>query len=361
MKKKGMLVSLLRITLILTLLCALCGLTVFAETKEAYDGDLMVADTGTVLVDQDVEGDLLGVAMEMQVNGVVHGNVRVAANSLTLNGRVERNVTVAAVELKTTQSLQAGDAVIIAGLAEIRGNFESLTIQATQVVIAGHISGELVCEADQVIILEGATFGSAKITSPNEPVVASDPSMRELTALSDSVSYRDGVEFTRTAGDFVVALTSLLYTLPAAILLAWVVVWVMKRSIKAAGKELKRHPFKYLLKGLGVFFLALFASIFLLANPWTMSFGGILLLLSLAVGIAGQAVTAAVLGRLWFFQKSPYVGATVVAAILAVLSLIPFLSMLVSLGTLAMSFGTVWYLFFNRRRDDASVAPDFRL
>ena len=59
----------------LCFVCAFCGLSVLAETKEVYDGDLMVADTGLVLVDQTVEGDLLGAAMEMRVTGDVKGRL----------------------------------------------------------------------------------------------------------------------------------------------------------------------------------------------------------------------------------------------------------------------------------------------
>lgn len=347
----------------LLLLLSFCGLTVLADTKEVHDGDLIVTDAGLVTVGQTVEGDLLGLATEMRVTGTVKGSIRVTAGRLTLSGRVERNVTVAAAELKTAESLQADDVVIIAGLAEIRGSFESLTVYGKQVILGGQITGELICEADQVIILEGTTFGSAKITSQNEPVVAKDLSMQNLKTLSES-GYADRIEFTRTANDWVMALLSLLYTFPAALLLAWVAVWVMKRSAAEAARGMKEHPVKYLLKGFGMFFLLLVGSVFLLANPLTMSLGLILLLLFVAVAIAGNAVTAAVLGRLLFPKKGPFVGAALVAAMLSLLSVLPYVSLLLWVPTAAVAFGTAGYLFFGKHPRKGGYAmedPDFRV
>lgn len=348
---------------LLCLLCAVCGMTVFAATTEVHDGDLMVTDTGLVIVDQTVEGDLLGLASEMRVTGTVKGSIRVAANSLTLSGTVERNVTVAATELKTAKTLQADDVVIIAGLAEIDGSFESLSIYATQVVISGHIAGELICEADRVIILEGATFGSAKISSPNEPVVASDMSLKNYKTLSES-GYAKGVEFTRTASDLLVSLVSLIYTLPAALLLSWVVVWVMKRSSAEAAQGIKERPIIFLMKGFGAFLALVFGSVFLIANPLTMSLGFILMLLMIVVLIACNSVAAAVLGRLWFRKKGPYVGAALVTVILSLLSVVPYASLLLWVPTTAVAFGTVCHLFFGKRSRRGGYTPeepDFRL
>lgn len=344
-------------------LCAFCGLTVFADTKEVHDGDLIVTDTGLVIVDQNVEGDLLGAAAEMRVTGNVKGSIRVAASSLTLSGTVERNVTVAAAELKTADTLRAEDVVIIGALAEINGNFESLTIYGTQVIFGGHVEGELICEADQVIILEGATFGSAKITSQNEVVVATDASLKNWKSLSES-SYAEKVEFTRALSDVTVALVSLIYTLPASLLLAWVAVWFMKRSAEDAAQAMRAKPFGYLIRGFLTFLGLLFGSAFLIASPLTMSLGFILLLLLIAVAIAGNAVTAVVLGRVLFRKRSPYVGSAVVTVLLSAVSVLPYVSLVLFVPTAAVAFGTLYYVFSqkrSRRNGYAYDEPDFRL
>lgn len=351
------------ILLAVCLLCAFCGLTVFADTKEVHDGDLIVTDAGIVTVDQTVEGDLLGVASEMRVTGTVKGSIRVAAGSLTLSGRVERNVTVAATELKTAESLQAEDVVILGVLAEVKGNFESLTIYGTRVVFGGHVEGELICEADQVIILEGATFGSAKIVSQNDVIVASDASAKSWKTLENS-SYAQKVEFTRALSDLTVALVSLLYTLPAALLLAWAAVWFMKRVGEDTAHTLRARPVRFLLCGLLTFLGLVFGSVFLIANPLTMSLGFILLLLLIAVSIAGNAVTAVVLGRVLFRKKSPYTGAALITVILSLVSVLPWASLVLFIPTAAISFGTLYHVFSrrtSRRNGYASDEPDFRL
>jgi cytoskeletal protein CcmA (bactofilin family) len=347
----------------LCFVCAFCGLSVLAETKEVYDGDLMVADTGLVLVDQTVEGDLLGAAMEMRVTGDVKGSIRAVANSLTLSGKVERNVTVAAVELRTAETLQAEDVIAIATLAEIKGSFESLSVYATQVVIAGHITGELVCEADQVIILEGATFGSAKILSQNEPVVVSDLSLQNWKALSES-SYKDSVEYTRTASDLMVALASLLYTLPASLLAAFAAVWLMKRGSDEAAGQLRGAPVRFLLKGVLTFLAFLFGSVLLVANTLTMTVGGVALLVFAGLLVANTAIASAVLGRVLFRKKGPYLGAALVTVILSLLSVLPLVSLILFIPTAAITFGTVRHLLFGKkspRNTYGQGEPDFRL
>lgn len=343
------------------LLGALCGMLVSAETKEVHDGDLMVMETDRAVIDQTVEGDLLGAATEMVVSGHVKGSIRVAAMSLSLSGMVERNVTVAAMELKTEKTLVAEDVVILSSTAEIYGSFESLTVYAEQVVIGGTVTGELVCEADQIVILEGASFGKATFVSPNEPVVVKGLSSRDSTRLSKS-AYADKAVFEQTPGDFLIYLMSLIYTVPAAILLALLMAWALKKKTGDLSLCLHSRPAPFMLKGFALLFGLPMAALFLLAMPFTMSIGGVMLLLMMLVGVGAEAITACVLGRLFLPAKSPYLSASIFAAGLCVVSSLPYAGMFVTMAEMAIAFGCLAALLFSRKKNEPQGdGVDFRL
>ncbi len=343
------------------LLLSLCGFFAAADTKEVHDGDLIVTEVEKVVVDQTVEGDLLGAATEMVVTGHVKGSIRVAAMSLSLSGKVERNVTVAAMELKTEKTLVAEDVVILASKAEIYGTFESLTVYGEQVVIGGTITGELICEADQIVILEGASFGSAKFVSQNEPVVVKGLSSRDTTRLSQSPLAKNAV-FEQTPGDLAVTLFSLLYAVPAAILLALLLAWVLQRKTSDLALQFRTRPTSFVLKGFALLFGIPMAALFLLAMPFTMSIGGVMLLLLLLVSVAAEALAACILGRAFMPKQSPYVSASVFAAGLCVLSAIPYVGAFVSMLVTMVAFGGLFALLFSRGRNQSQGdGVDFRL
>ncbi len=353
-----------RIVLLLAavlLMSTLCGMSVLADTKEVHDGDLMVMETDRAVIEQTVEGDLLGAATEMWVSGHVKGSIRVAAMSLSLSGTVERNVTVAAMQLKTEKTLVAEDVVIVSSTAEIYGSFASLTVYAEQVVIGGTVTGELICEADQIVILEGASFENAKFVSQNEPVVVKGLSSRESTRLSKSAFAAKSV-FEQTPGDLLIYLMSLIYTIPAAILLALLMAWILQKKTANLSLSFRARPAPFMLKGFGLLFGLPMAALFLLAMPFTMSIGGVMLLLMLLVGVAAEAITACILGRIFMPGKSPYLSASAFAAGLCVVSSLPYAGMFVTMTELAIAFGCLCSLLFSRKKNEPQGdGVDFRL
>lgn len=343
------------------MLASLCGLLAVADTKEAHDGDLIVLEPEKSVIDQAVEGDLLGAATEMAVSGHVKGSIRVAAMSLSLSGTVERNVTVAAMELKTQETLVAEDVVILASTAEIYGSFESLTVYGQQVVIGGTVTGELICEADQIVILEGASFENAKFISQNEPVVVKGLSSRETTRLSQS-GFADQSVFEQTPSDLMLLLMSLLYSIPASILLALLLAWVLKRKTAELSLRLRSRPAPFMLKGFALLFGLPLAALFLMAMTFTVSMGGVMLLLMLLVAVAAEAITACILGRIFMPGKSQYLSAAIVAAGLCVLSSLPYAGMFVTMLELMVAFGSLFSLLFSQGRNEPQGdGVDFRL
>ena len=347
----------------LLVLGVLCGTFAFAESTDAkvHQGDLTILEPENATIDQTVEGDLLGAAMEMSVSGHVTGSIRVAAMTLILSGRTDRNVTVAAMELKVEETAVAQDVVLAVGTAYIYGTFENLTVYGQNVVIAGTVTGKLVCEADQIIILEGASFTDARFISQNEPVVAKTLSSDSATPLSKSEFAANSV-FEESTSDWMMALLSLVYTVPAAILLALLLAWVLNKKTADLSLRLRERKASFVLRGFGLLFGLPLAALFLMASAYTMAIGGVLLLVVLLVAIVAEAVTACLLGRIFLPSKSPYLTAAIFAAGLCVLSALPYVGSVVTFAEMAIAFGCLGSLLFTRKKNQPQGdGVDFRL
>ncbi|MBO7157008.1 MAG: hypothetical protein J6W31_00235, partial [Clostridia bacterium] len=73
---------------------------------------------------------------------------------------------------------------------------------------------------------------------------------------------------------------------------------------------------------------------------------------------------SAVLGRVLFRKKGPYLGAALVTVILSLLSVLPLVSLILFIPTAAITFGTVRHLLFGKkspRNTYGQGEPDFRL
>lgn len=339
------------------ILLAFGCLLVSAETTQAQDGDLLIAEAGDVTVADTVTGDVLGVAYSMTVEGHVQGSIRAAAIEMVLKGGVERNVTVAAMVLQTAEELVAEDVYIFASEAQIYGTFESLTVYGSTVIIGGTVTGELVCEADTVIILEGASFGSARIVSQNEPVVAKDATLKEFSYLSES-AYAETVTFEKETSDLIIELQSLLFTIPASVLLALCLAFLTKKISGKVSVELNRKPFAFLLKGFGWLIALPLAALFLCASYVTIYVGGVLALVAVLLFAISKAFAAVILGRLWMSGQSSYVSASVFAAAITVLSVVPYLGGVISFCCMLVTFGALQSLVFDRRKQETQAESE---
>lgn len=347
--------------LVVLSLTAVLLLPVLADTETVDGGDLLVFND-EVKVTESVDGDLLALAMELTVQGEVHGSIRACANEMLLDGVVDRNVTVVGTSTECSGQFSANDVKIVGDEVVFLGTCDTLYVYGGTVYIGGTVRGKLVCEAGQVVLLEGAGIASAEITSSSEPVVAGSLTDASYKPLKGS-SFEGVVKFTKTQSAFVSSLIDLPFTLIAAVVLALVMTLVLKRLPERVPGQLKAHPFPFCLKGFGAIVAVPFAAIFLLIPVVTWPISLSILLLYVAWMLLADAVTAVVLSRVLMPRRNPYLSASLFAAIIAVLSILPFVGALVSLISASVGFGTVISLLWKRRdsMEDPRTEMDFTL
>lgn len=339
------------------LLTAVCGLCVSAETADAHNGDVLLFSAEDDTVTEAVEGDLLAFSTSLRVTGQVGGNIRAfSSTEMLLNGAVARNVTVASVIIECGSNFSAGDVILAGSEVAFGGKAETMTVYADTVIIDGTVEGKLKIEASQVILLESAVLSDAEIISQYEPVVAKSADATSFTALKDS-AFAEVVSFKKAQSDLITNLQSLLYAVPAAILLALLWVFTAGKATKKPSLRLRARPVGFLLRGFGILLALPIAALFLIAMIFTMSIGGVLLLLFILIIIAAEAITADVLGRIWMPSFNRYASAALLAAAISVLTVIPFVGTLLAFGCWCVAFGTLASMLFDRKKDEEELPP----
>lgn len=340
------------------LLTAVLLLPVLAETADA-GGDLLLFDTEATVRDA-VGGDLLAFAVDLTVRGEVQGSIRAFASIMTLEGTVHRNVTVAGGDMTCNESFSAGDVILWGDYVTFYGECDTLSVTGGTVLIGGTVHGELNCSANEIILLEGASFETAHMSASSEPVVkanTTDPSGR---ALSDS-AFAGRVTFQQTESRLVKDLRTLPFTVLMSVVLALVLSLLFGRTADRLTLRFRTHPVPFCAKGLAALFLAPIAMILLLLPVITLAVSGVLLLVYLLLLLVADALTAAVLGRLWLARWNPHLSTVLIAAILAILSVIPYIGGLVSFFCVLVAFGSAVSLLLTRQepQQNAPLEMDF--
>lgn len=342
--------------LVVLLLMTALLLPALAETETADGGDLLLFDE-EVKVTNGTEGDLLAFAMELTVQGEVQGSIRACANAMLLEGVVGRNVTAAGTTIKCGEQFSANDVKLVGDQVVFLGTCDTLSVYGGTVYIGGTVRGKLVCEAGQVVLLEGAEIASAEIASSSEPLVAGSLTDASYAPLKGS-SFEEVVKFTKTQSAFVSSLIDLPFTLIAALILTLLLTFVLKRMPEQVPQQLKAHPISFCLKGLGAMIAIPLAALLLLMLVVTWPVSLSLLLLYVVMLVVVNAIAAVVLSRAWMPQRNPYLAASLFAAIITVLSILPYVGWLVSLFSAAVGFGAAVALLRKRRDPMENMTPE---
>lgn len=332
-----------------------------AETDTADGGDLLLFDSEATVKDE-VGGDLLAFVMDLTVKGEVQGSIRACANNLLLDSPVGRNVTVAGSIIGCNDQFDAKDVKIVGTQVVFLGACDTLSVYGGTVYIGGTVRGELVCEADQVVLLEGAEIASARISSPSEPLVAKSLSDTSYSYFTGS-SFQEVVKFTKQRSAFVSDLINLPITLLVAVVLALVMTLLLKRMPERVPQRFKARSLSFCMRGFAAILLIPIVAVLLLLPMVTWPISLSLFLLYGVLLLVADAIAAVVLSRAWMARRNPYLSAALIAAILAVLSILPFVGWLVSLFGATVGFGAVVSLVFTRREPIVNERPemDFRV
>lgn len=357
MKRYGkLLFTALTALLTVLLLAAVLVFPAVAETADAGE-DLLVFDADNKIVTERVEGDLLALSNALIVQGEVQGSIRAFAAEIKLQSAVHRNVTVAGGIIESSEDFSANDVVIAGGQVVFRGECETLSIYGETVIIGGTVHGELVCSAKQVILLESADFVSANIVSSSEPVVKKQEADLDYKPLAGS-AFADRVTFEKTQSELVSDLIELPFTLLTGVVLALVIALLFGRVADRVSLRFHARPVPFCLKGFAAVVLVPLAAIFLILPVVTVPVSGALLLVYLLFWLVSKALTAAILGRLWLARWNPYLSAALIAAVIAVLSVIPIVGGLITFFCGMVSFGTAVSLLMTRQEEKQDIPAD---
>lgn len=335
--------------LIVVLLATVLLLPVAAETTD-MGGDQLIFDVEEVKITDGVDGDLLAFAVGLTVQGEVQGSIRAFASEVLMDSKVHRNVTVGGSIVECGDDFSASAVVLAGGQILFTGECDTLSITGDTVYIGGTVHGELVCDANRIILLEGAEFASAKLTASSEPVVAKSETDTDYRPLSE-FALSDRVKFEKTESQIVSELLELPFSVIGAVALALLVSLLFGRAVDRAVPRFRAHPVPFCLKGLAALFVIPFAAIFLLLMlpSVTLPISGALALIFFLLWLVSDALTASILGRVLLKRWNPYAASAFVAAIIAVVSVIPFVAGLVSFFCMLVSFGFTVSMLFTRK------------
>lgn len=352
MKHRGWIILAAAVSVVLLLSVGVVA--VWADGVDGYDGGdrILVSSESVRILSDETEGDLLAAALELRVTGDVGGSIRACGGTLLLDSAVGRNVTVAGMFVSCAEDFQAGEVYIAGSQTEFYGECETLYIVGSKAIIGGTVHGEVICEADEVYFMEDASFEKATVTGSTRPVVVKrNGGAAEYTELDQS-ALADRVAFRKTESALVSGLKDLLYSLMAALVTALVLTFLFGKAANRMSLRLNARPVSFCLKGFGLMVGIPVICLFLLMLIVTLPISGALLLLYFAMLIVAQALTALVLGRLWFAKWSPYLSSCVLVVAITVLSAIPLIGGLCSFACVLVAFGCLASAIFDRKSSD---------
>ncbi len=312
-------------------------------------GDLFVSGMYCA-VDGKVDGSIMAFAYEFKLSGDCANSVRVFCRSADIDGHIERNL------MAFSETFVLGrkgwvekDIDITAGTATIQGRTGGrLRVNGGQVYLSGQVDGDVVIEAENVVVQPTAIIGGNLIvTSKNEPKI--EPGAQILGETEYSLPEKEetgGYDF----GDFLFDVWSLF----ALALVGGLIMAVCKGFTRELTNQITRHWLKSL--GLGfVFFVCLpLAAAILFVTIVGVPLGVLTLAAWLALWYFSWIFTGIVVGE-WTLKKllsgkTPGMFWSMLLGMVMILLVvkIPYISFLLKLIVVFLAFGGFFLAAANR-------------
>ncbi|MGD0154201.1 MAG: hypothetical protein ABSC17_10700 [Thermacetogeniaceae bacterium] len=341
------------------------GNTIAVNQKIA--GDLYAAGNN-IQVQGNLGGDILAAGQMIDIGGSVAGSIRAAGQQIGLRGTVLRNANIAGQNLTIAPAGRiAGNAYLAGQTIRIDGKVDgSLMAGAATVMISGEIGRDVQVSASKVVVLPGAKIGgNLTYTSQNPAEISPEAQIKGTTTYVPSVPKQANP----TAGAL---LLKALLSLIALLLAALVIVLLLPRCVRKVAATVSAQP--WLCLGLGCagllvpLFLAIILFVTIIGNmlAWII-LAGYLAFLAAAL-LLGKILIGFLIGGLILraVQKRDPVSAIwsvlLGAALLWLVSYIPFVGWLFTLFTVLFTLGALLYLaghsWFTRDSAKAAAQPE---
>jgi cytoskeletal protein CcmA (bactofilin family) len=319
------------------------GSTLTIESN--VNGDLFCAGQ-TVVVSGDIEGDIICAAQTMTISGNVSGDVRLASQTITLSGEIQGNATIFTSTLvQDSNGVIGGDLNGASSDTTLSGEVaRDVAIASSSLTINGSIGRNIIGNVQDLVLNPGSiVYGNIDYTSENEIT------QNEGSEVLGTISITTPEQASGSGSIFGISIALIIYILISAIIVSLTLVLIAPRFFNSVTENAIKSPWKTLLVGFLVTFLAPILGFVLL-----ITFFGIPLALTLGVGwlfvaLLSGPFSAYLVGR-WLLPNSikPVRIILLGSVVLLMAYLVPILGFFALLFAYWMGVGMLSIEFANR-------------
>ncbi|NHM13640.1 hypothetical protein [Xiamenia xianingshaonis] len=330
-----------------------------SPSENKIDRDFYWAGKDLDLASTETGGDIVIAGMNLGVSdSKAAGNIRAAGMNLTFtNVSSGSNFTVAGQDINLVDCAAEGGVYCAGSTISFAGSASAGSFAAGKVVFNGTINGDASIYADAVEIGPDAVVtGTLHVESGVEPVV---PESAQIGALEFEKAVDDTSVNANEAAEIVTFIDVLMKVLGivGTILFALALAWLFRRPVEGAAAMTRSHAGRIFATGA----IALVASpllfVLLLCLVVTSSIAVALLFALVVLAMVAVPFAAASLSRLVLPKMNRFGAAAIGGVVLGIVSILPFLGVLVSLASFIYLLGYVIQAVWNARRsspDDAA-------
>ena len=328
---------------------------------ENLQGDVYIS-AGEVIVNSVIDGDLLVVGGSVVINGEVSQDVRAAGGMITLVGQVGGNVSAAAGEIILDEESAIGNsALLAAGSIVSNGLIAGKTWMAAETIALNSQLGSnvQVWASDLSVLPATSIAGVLTAEVASEPVITEDAQFQEQPVITvRDFQAQQNTAAVGAAGRVVTEIIKFIMNLTFGALL----IYFFPRLSQRLANSVVKGPLVSLGWGFLQLLLIPVAIIFLIITVVGIPVAVLLTLGYFALLLTGSLVTSLAIGQriqIGFAQNKglhdPYIQFTLGLLLLTVVSLIPVLGALASVLALIMGMGAMFIAFKASLRSPRSV------
>lgn len=315
-----------------------------AEKDLDIEGDFFyLYDTSTSSTEEikgKIGGDIFALGMDMQIEAEVGGSIRAATlKALNIENTSVRNITVASTAVNIGEGTKSKAIYAGAESFSFYGTCDYLEVYATEVYIYGKITNRAEIYADYVYFADTCDINKVSVEGMNTPKYFEKGNERNLKDYTENQNLSGKISFTQTYNQFQRYMASLLYTLPAAIILTLLLCLLLGKQLDDSGAMFKNTTGRHIGYGIIGAFLIPIAIFFLITLPYVSTAGVVLGIGYVLLALVASSFTAASLSRIILPNLNKYLSALIGITAVTMLTLLSAVSTAFTLFSLVYIFG----------------------
>ncbi len=280
-------------------------------------------------------------------NCQIAGSIRGAGNTLYIaNTTVGNNITVAGNTVRIGTNTVARGVYAAGNNLQFDGMATYLNMSGSHVVLNGTVNGDANIYADTVTIGENAVItGQLAITADTEPSIPATAKIGSQSFTeSSSDDAGDGIDAATaatvtTASAFSHIMGKMLYRIGTYLLVALFFCWILQKTLRSSVEMVQKRPAPMIVAGLVALIAMPIALIVLCITVIGIPLATVFSLLMVVVTLLAMPFTGVAVGQRVFSKMNRWLSGLIGAAIIAVLSIIPFLGLLIRFCCMAYVLG----------------------